>query len=109
MAPDKKPLPPAEPVPPPVKKGELSAPARILVSVPAGARLIVDGVATSSVSENRTLVTPALQVGATYYYTMQVEIVRDGRRVVETQDVAVRGGETSTVEFTFSNQGIASR
>ena len=102
-----KPLP--EVVPPPKGKGAIAAPATILVSVPAGARLIVDGVPTNSVSERRTLVTPALEVGATYSYTMQVEIVRDGRTIVQSQDVAVRGGETSTVEFQFPIQGIASR
>ena len=99
---------PGEPVPAP-KKASLSAPATIVVSLPADARLIVDGVATTSTAERRTLITPELEVGATYVYSMQVEVVREGRTVAQTQDVTVRGGETSNVLFQFSNQGVASR
>ena len=98
-----------EPVKEPKKTGSVSAPATIIVSVPAGARLIVDGAPTTSVSERRVLVTPELEFGATYTYTMQAEIVRDGRTVSESQVVNVRGGETTTVQFQFPNQGVASK
>jgi uncharacterized protein (TIGR03000 family) len=102
-------MPKGEPVPAPKKTTLLSVPATILVSVPAGARLIVDGTPTTSTSEFRTLVTPALEVGSTYVYTMTVEVVRDGQTMVQSQQVNVRGGETASVQFNFSTQGIASR
>ncbi len=99
---------PKEKIPTPPAKTEAQAPATIIVSLPAEARLTVDGNATSSTSERRTLVTPAIETGADFVYTLRAEIVRDGRTVVETQLVTVRGGETTNVPFTFS-QGIASR
>jgi len=88
---------------------QAAVPATIIVSLPTDARLTVDGAPTNSVAERRTLVTPELEVGSTYVYTLRAEIVRDGRIEVQTQDVNVRGGETSTVAFQFSNQGVASR
>jgi uncharacterized protein (TIGR03000 family) len=109
VVPDKKMMPKeGEKVPPP-KKTSLSAPATIVVSLPADARLTVDGAPTNSTSDRRTLVTPELEFGATYVYTVRAEIVRDGRTLAETQDVTVRGGETSAVQFKFSNQTVASR
>jgi uncharacterized protein (TIGR03000 family) len=102
-------MPKGEEVPEPKKKTSLSAPATIVVSLPADARLIVDGTSTKSTSDRRTLVTPELEFGWTYVYTMRAEVVRDGRSLVETQDVTVRGGETSTVQFQFSNQTVATR
>jgi uncharacterized protein (TIGR03000 family) len=106
----KKDMPKGEKLPDPTPKKETrsAAPATIIVSVPAGARLIVDGAPTTSTTERRTLVTPNLQFGSTYYYTMRAEIVRDGQTVVQTQDVMVRGGETSTVQFQFP-QTVESR
>jgi uncharacterized protein (TIGR03000 family) len=113
IVPEKKMMPvpkTGETVPPP-KKGSVSlyVPATIVVSLPAGANLIVDGTPTTSTSERRTFITPELETGVTYVYNMRAELVRDGQTVVQTQEVNVRGGETSTVQFQFSNQGVASR
>ena len=44
---------------------------------------------------------PTLMVGSTYIYNMTAEIVREGRTVTQTQQVAVRSGETSTINFSF--------
>ena len=107
---EKKAMPKPETVAPPKKTTQTVAPATILVSIPAGARLIVDGAPTSSTSEQRTLVTPGLEVGTTYVYSMRAEVVRDGVTMVQTQQVNVRGGQTATVQFNnFSTQGVASR
>ena len=107
----KKAMPKGETVAPPVdkKKAQSVAPATILVSLPAGARLTIDGTATTSTAAQRTLVTPGLEVGMTYVYTMRAEFVRDGATVTQTQQVNVRGGETSVVQFNFSTQSVASR
>jgi uncharacterized protein (TIGR03000 family) len=88
---------------------EVDAPAVIQVSLPADARLTVDGYVTTSTSENRTFVTPALPQGETFQYTLRAEVVRDGRTVVETQVVTVRGGEETRVPFNFSNGVVAAR
>lgn len=105
----KKDMPKSEPLPDPKKDKKTAAPATIVVSLPAGARLTVDGAPTNSTSENRTLVTPNLEFGSTYVYTMRAEIVRDGQTVSEVKTVNVRGGETSVVQFSFPTQVVASR
>ena len=86
-----------------------ASPATIVVTLPAEARLIVDGAATRSTSERRTFVTPALENGETYVYTLRAEVVRDGQTAVQTQEVIVRGGQTTDVSFNFASQGVASR
>ena len=106
---EKKAMPKGEPLPPPVKKAQAVAPATILVSLPAGASLTVDGAATKSTAAQRTLITPALEVTGEYAYTLRAEFVSEGRTLVQTQQVNVRGGQTSTVEFNFQAQAVASR
>lgn len=86
-----------------------TAPATIVVTLPAEGKLKVDGYQTTSTGERRVLITPAIQVGQDFIYTLQAEIVRDGRPVVETQNITVRGGETTNAPFTFAAQGVASR
>ena len=107
----KKEMPKGEKIAPPKtdKEASVNVPATIIVSLPADARLIVDGTATTSTSERRTLVTPVLENGTTYVYTMQAEVTREGRVQTQTQQVTVRGGETSNVQFNFSAQSVASR
>jgi uncharacterized protein (TIGR03000 family) len=112
---EKKPLPGGEKKPmgeelkKPKGSVQSSAPATIVVTLPADARLTVDGMPTNSLTERRTLLTPELQFGETYVYTLRAEIVREGRTEVQSHEVNVRGGETSTVQFQFQNQGVASR
>ena len=94
---------------PPKTKTKTTAAATVIVTLPAEARLTVDGNATSSTSERRTLVTPALETGADYVYTLRADLVRDGNTLSRTQAVTVRGGKTTNVPFTFSAQRLASR
>ncbi len=91
------------------KSASEAAPATILVSLPAAAKLIVDGVPTNSASTQRTFVSPNLEAGSDYFYTLRAEFVRDGQTVVQTQRVTVRAGETTQANFDFSTQGVASR
>src|SRR5437588_218903 len=57
------------------------APATIVVNLPAGARLKVNNVPAGrpASSTSRKLVSPPLERGKDYHYTLKVEIVRDGR------------------------------
>lgn len=88
------------------KKADAGSSATIVVSLPEDARLIVDGQETQSTSARRVFVTPNLQNG---FYTMQAEVVRDGQTVVQTQNVFVRGGQTTEVNFALPVSGVASR
>jgi uncharacterized protein (TIGR03000 family) len=105
----KKDMPKGEKIDGPKKSTSVNVPATIIVSLPADARLTVDGAMTTSTSDRRTLMTPALEGDSTYVYTMQAEITREGRVLTQTQTVNVRGGMTSNVQFNFSNQSVASR
>ncbi len=95
------------PIPEP-KKVSAPAPATLVVTLPAGARLTVDGNTTTSTSERRVLVTPALAQGE-YSYTLRAEVEQDGQTVAQTQVVTVRPGQTTQVPFTFASSAVASR
>jgi uncharacterized protein (TIGR03000 family) len=94
---------PAEKVKPPKKEsGEesaLSAPATIIVAVPASAKLTIDGYEARANGDVRVFTTPSLERHEEYSYTVKAEVTRDGRTVSQTKDVTVRAGEKSNVKF----------
>jgi uncharacterized protein (TIGR03000 family) len=92
---------PAAPAPAPTEKKTTSlSPARVIVSLPADARLIVDGQATATKEKAvRTFLTPELEEGVEYRYVMKAEVVRDGQTLTETQTVLVKAGLEVRAEF----------
>jgi uncharacterized protein (TIGR03000 family) len=74
---------------------EGSAPATIIVNVPATAKLTIDGNATTSTNERRVFVSPALEAGQEYYYTLKAEL--NGQ--VKEERVSVRAGQEVTVKI----------
>ena len=87
----------------------VSAPATILVNVPAGAKLFVDGVATKSTSQSRLFVTPALPMGQGYNYTLRAEGMVNGEAVTQEQQITVFGGQQTPVTFNLNAQSVASK
>jgi uncharacterized protein (TIGR03000 family) len=87
----------------------VDAPATIVVSLPADAKLTVDGTATQSTDSVRAFVSPPLQAGKDYQYTLRAEVTRDGKKVERTRDVNVRAGRTSEVNFDFDGSVPQSR
>jgi uncharacterized protein (TIGR03000 family) len=85
----------------------LSAPANVVVSLPADATLKVDGNATQATSELRTFSTPVLPIGQAFHYTLTAAIVRDGQTLTATQQVTVQAGVTSRVELPATAFGTA--
>lgn len=83
----------------PVGMGMTAAPAKIVVSLPADAVLTFDGHKTASTSDSRLFVTPVLNEGQTFTYTLAAEIVRDGATKTASRTVTVRGGESVTVDM----------
>ena len=79
---------------------DTSAPAFLVVSVPAGARLSIGGEATTSTATPRVFVSPALNFGRDYLYTVQVEFQKDGKTVKVSKEVAVKAGEETRINFT---------
>ncbi|MBY0523996.1 MAG: TIGR03000 domain-containing protein [Gemmataceae bacterium] len=111
----------APPPPPPAKKDDVpakkkeeeaskAAPATIVVSLPANAKLLIDDRATTSTSAVRTFATPALEQGKEFSYTLTAEIVREGKTETVTEKVTVRAGEASRVNISFpAPTGVASK
>jgi uncharacterized protein (TIGR03000 family) len=87
--------------PPPPE--EIAAPATLVVSLPADARLIVDGHATTSTSGLRTFQSPTLQPNRDYTYTLTAEVMQNGNVARINQQVAVRAGQETRVNFNFAN------
>lgn len=84
----------------PVSTGsDRQASAKLLIDLPADAKLYVDGQLTTSTNENRAFTTPALQSGLTYYYDLKAEISRDGLTHTESKRVIVRSGDSIHMSF----------
>jgi uncharacterized protein (TIGR03000 family) len=72
----------------------------VLVSLPADAKLYVDGQLTRTADKAfRTFMTPDLEDGMEYRYVMKAEVVRDGQTQTETQTVIVKAGMEARTEF----------
>ena len=83
--------------------------ATLIVSLPADATLTIDGEATTSTSAQRVFVTPALEEGKEYEYTLKAKVERDGKVQVATAKVTIRPGQTSQVELKMPTAGVAAQ
>lgn len=98
------------PVEPKVKeKAMLSGSATIVVSLPADARLFIDGTSTTSTSNRRVFTTPQLAPGTIFQYTLQAEVVRDGQTVHLTRTVPVQAYQTTQVNLDLASFTLAAR
>jgi uncharacterized protein (TIGR03000 family) len=85
-------------------------PARIVVSLPADARLTIEGATTRSTSGRRVFLSPNLSPGKVYAYTLRAEVERDGQTVQWQESVQVRAGQESEVKMTVpAAAGLARR
>ena len=91
------------------RSGLDAAPGTIVVTLPEDARLLVDGHTTTSTSEVRVLVSPTLEPGRDFHYTLQAEVTRDGKLVRIEERVAVRAGEETQVTLRLPAEGVALR
>jgi len=97
------------PMPLPGKKiSAVDATAKVIVNLPADARLTVDGVATTSVSDRREFVSPELPAGQTFTYNLKAEYTQNGQPVVVTKAVEVKAGAEINVRL-FAAEAVASR
>ena len=73
--------------------------AKLYVTLPADAKLTIDGNPTASTSESRVFHTPSLPTGKTFHYVLKATVVRDGKTETVTKEVAVRAGEDTRVKI----------
>lgn len=83
--------------------------ATIVVSVPAESTLTFDGVATSSTATTRMFVSPALEQGKEFYYTLKADMLQGGKTVTVSKRIAVRAGEETHVTFALPVDSVASK
>jgi uncharacterized protein (TIGR03000 family) len=74
--------------------------AKLVVEVPADAKLYIDDQLMKSSAAVRSFSTPELEIGQAYYYILRVESVRDGKTYEETKSVVVYAGESVRASFT---------
>lgn len=86
-----------------------NAPATLVVSLPADARLTIDGNATQSTSSVRTFVSPALEPNQSFSYTLQAQVMRDGQSRIVKRTVSVRAGEETRVNLEFTGSEVVQR
>ena len=69
------------------------------MTLPADAKLTIDGDATTSTSAVRTFETPELVEGKTYAYTLEATFQQNGKPVVVSKKVKIEAGKTVTVDL----------
>jgi uncharacterized protein (TIGR03000 family) len=74
--------------------------AKLVVELPADARLFIDGSEMKSGATQRGVVTPPLDPQQTYYYEVKVELTRHGHTLRETQRIRLIPGALVTANFT---------
>jgi uncharacterized protein (TIGR03000 family) len=82
--------------------------ATIVVSVPANAKVTIDGQATVSTTATRYFQTPSLTAGKSYAYTVEAAFVKDGAPVKVSKKVNFKAGDTVRCDLT-SDTAVASR
>jgi uncharacterized protein (TIGR03000 family) len=99
--------------PPKPKKAQeeaaVAAPATIVVSLPADARLLIDDAATKSTTSTRVFASPALEPGKDFYYTLKGELRVDDRTLTASKQVKVRAGEETRVQLEFPTTTLVQR
>jgi len=74
--------------------------AHVRIVVPADAQVWIEGEGTQQQGPERLFISPALQPGQNFTYTIRARWMDNGRPVEEVRTVPVRGNEWSVVDFT---------
>jgi uncharacterized protein (TIGR03000 family) len=81
----------------------------LVVTLPEDATLTIDGRATVSTSGTRVFVSPPLEAGPEYSYTLVATVTRNGEEKSVTQTVPVRAGEEAKVSLAIPESVVAAR
>jgi uncharacterized protein (TIGR03000 family) len=102
-----------EKVPPPKAGTETEAaapaPATIIVSLPAEAKLMFDDAPTTSASDLRVFTSPSLEPDKDFYYTLKGELTRGGQTFTTSMPVKVRAGQQTRVQLEFPVTNVVQR
>jgi uncharacterized protein (TIGR03000 family) len=73
--------------------------ATIVVTLPEDARLTFDGEATVSTGSSRLFITPPLKRGRDFHYTLEAQVMRNGKAEISSKQITVRAGEETRVDL----------
>lgn len=73
--------------------------AKLLIELPANAKLFIDDMPVKTAVGVQLLYTPALEPDKVYFYTVRIEVMRDSQPLSETRRVLVRAGQVAHMEF----------
>ncbi|MCI0377020.1 MAG: TIGR03000 domain-containing protein [Gemmataceae bacterium] len=105
--PERKPGEPEVTPTPKEQKKKLDSQARVIVEMPADAKLYIDDQPTAATSTQRVFHTPDLVADRTYFYDLKAEVVRNGQTIVRTQRVMLRAGHDTVASFAgMDNSGV---
>lgn len=113
---DSVPFQPVTPPPPPIrydntpkveKKVSVEDNAKLIIEVPANAKLYIDGSLTKSNSQVRHFYTPPLDPGQLYFYDVRVEFERNGQTVQQEKRIYVKAGDVFHASFKAGNSANA--
>jgi uncharacterized protein (TIGR03000 family) len=82
-----------------VTAGARAEVAEVTVVAPKNTPVRVNGSAYT-ISGKKTFETPSLKTGQSYFYTVEADVERGGKKVTETRRVSVAAGKAVTVDFT---------
>ena len=69
------------------------------VIVPADAKLFIEDQPTQMTGTRREFLSPRLEPGKQYLYTLMAEVERQGQKVSGTEEFPVKAGDHAVVEF----------
>lgn len=81
--------------------------ASLVVTLPAAARLYVDGTLVPGDGPSRRFHTPPLTTGQSYFYELKAEVLVGGKTETEETRVTVRSGDNKDVSFTGLKAAVA--
>jgi uncharacterized protein (TIGR03000 family) len=76
-----------------------TAPARLVVRVPAGAKLTIGDTPTKATGAVRKFDSPALELGKTYRYSLKATWMEHGEKVVREESAVVQAGKVTEVNL----------
>jgi uncharacterized protein (TIGR03000 family) len=73
--------------------------AKLLIKLPANAKLFIDDMPVKTALGVQLLDTPALEPDKVYFYTVRIEVMRDSQPLSETRRILIRAGQVARLEF----------
>lgn len=83
--------------------------ATVVVTLPADAKLFVEGQEWTNDANQATRIfrTPPIDAGRDYFYAFKIEVVRGGRTLSQSQEARLQAGKTSRVTFAELSAGTS--